>query len=112
MSGRSAASMSSGSASRPECAARSVAVSHTSRHAHGSGPAGDARPQDRDADRPGRACRSSAGILALVADGLTNAEIAARLVLSVREDDHHASAVLTKLGMTPAAKAVDTARHR
>ena len=51
-------------------------------------------------------------ILALVADGLTNAEIAARLVLSVREDDHHASAVLTKLGMTPAAKAADTARHR
>ena len=39
-------------------------------------------------------------ILALVADGLTNAETAARLGLSVREDDHHASAVLTKLGMT------------
>ena len=51
-------------------------------------------------------------ILALVADGLTNAEIAARLVLSVREDDHHASAVLTKLGMTTSREAAVAARHR
>ncbi|MEJ2890115.1 AAA family ATPase [Actinomycetospora aeridis] len=40
-----------------------------------------------------------ADILALVADGLTNAQIAARLVLSVRTVDHHVSAVLTKLGV-------------
>jgi len=38
-------------------------------------------------------------ILQLVADGLTNAVIAARLVLSVRTVDHHVSAVLQKLGV-------------
>ena len=43
-------------------------------------------------------------MLELIAEGLTNAEIAARLVLSVRTVDHHVSAVLTKLG-------VPTRRH-
>ena len=38
-------------------------------------------------------------VLALVADGLTNAEIAARLVVSQRTAEHHLAAVLTKLGV-------------
>jgi DNA-binding NarL/FixJ family response regulator len=37
-------------------------------------------------------------VLALVADGLRNAEIAQRLFLSPRTVDHHVSAILRKLG--------------
>jgi DNA-binding CsgD family transcriptional regulator len=43
-------------------------------------------------------------ILRLLADGRTNAEIAAKLVLSVRTVDHHVSAVLQKLGITSRRK--------
>jgi ATP/maltotriose-dependent transcriptional regulator MalT len=37
-------------------------------------------------------------VLALIAEGLTNAEIAERLVVSTRTAEHHVAAVLTKLG--------------
>jgi DNA-binding NarL/FixJ family response regulator len=37
-------------------------------------------------------------VLELVAEGLTNAEIAERLVVSQRTAEHHVAAVLTKLG--------------
>ena len=39
-------------------------------------------------------------ILTMLSSGCTNAEIAARLVVSVRTVDHHVSAVLQKLGLT------------
>jgi DNA-binding NarL/FixJ family response regulator len=45
-------------------------------------------------------------ILRLLAGGRTNAEIAARLVVSVRTVDHHVSAVLQKLGVTSRRDAV------
>jgi DNA-binding NarL/FixJ family response regulator len=49
-------------------------------------------------------------ILELVARGLTNAEIADRMVLSVRTVDHHVSAVLAKLGMTSRREAIAMVR--
>ncbi|WP_433059841.1 LuxR C-terminal-related transcriptional regulator [Dactylosporangium sp. CS-033363] len=49
-------------------------------------------------------------VLDLVAEGLTNAEIAARLVLSVKTVDHHVSAVLAKLGVASRAEAVGKTR--
>jgi DNA-binding NarL/FixJ family response regulator len=37
-------------------------------------------------------------VLALIAEGMTNAEIADRLVVSQRTAEHHVAAVLAKLG--------------
>lgn len=45
-------------------------------------------------------------VLALLAEGLTNAEIAERLVLSTRTVDHHVSAILTRLGAATRRDAV------
>ena len=47
-------------------------------------------------------------VLELLAEGLTNAEIAERLVVSPRTAEHHVAAVLTKLG---AATRRDAARR-
>lgn len=51
------------------------------------------------------------GVLRLLAEGLTNAEIAERLVVSVRTVDSHVAAVLAKLGVTSRQDAVRAANE-
>jgi DNA-binding CsgD family transcriptional regulator len=48
-------------------------------------------------------------VFALIAEGLTNAEIAERLVVSVRTVDHHVSTVLSKLGVASRRQAANVA---
>ncbi|HUH07069.1 MAG TPA: AAA family ATPase [Egibacteraceae bacterium] len=50
-----------------------------------------------------------AEVLELLADGLTNAEIAEHLVVSVRTVDHHVSTVLQKLGVSSRKQAAERA---
>ncbi|MFD1369614.1 ATP-binding protein [Actinoplanes sichuanensis] len=61
------------------------------------------------ADDAGLTARQ-AQVLELLADGLSNADIAARLTLSVKTVEHHVSAVLNKLGVTSRGQAA--ARRR
>ncbi|BCJ51348.1 hypothetical protein Asp14428_28230 [Actinoplanes sp. NBRC 14428] len=50
-------------------------------------------------------------VLELLAEGLSNAQIAAALSLSAKTVDHHVSAVLGKLGVTSRGQAAAAARR-
>jgi DNA-binding NarL/FixJ family response regulator len=66
-------------------------------------------PTRRTRQNPANLTDRQVDVLELVAAGLTNAEIAERLVLSVRTVDHHVSAILGKLGVETRQQAADRA---
>ena len=83
---------------------------------HGGQAALPRGPRSATAAHPAGLTSREAEVLELIADGLTNAEMAERLVLSRRTVDHHVSAVLAKLGVKsgpkpPAARPHSQLRH-
>ena len=68
-------------------------------------------PVARTRSNPSGLTDRQLAVLALVAEGLTNAEIADRLVLSRRTVDTHVSAVLGKLGVTSRRRAAEAFRE-
>jgi DNA-binding NarL/FixJ family response regulator len=67
------------------------------------------RPQTSTLANPAGLTDRQVEILRLLGAGLTNAQIASRLVVSVRTVDHHVSAVLQKLGVRTRREAAATA---
>ncbi|MFG1921826.1 AAA family ATPase [Cryptosporangium sp. NPDC048952] len=67
-------------------------------------------PQPATRGNPAGLTSRQADVVRLLAEGLTNAEIAARLVLSVRTVDTHVAAALDKLGVRTRRAAVSRAR--
>ena len=66
-------------------------------------------PQQTTRTNPAGLTDRQVDVLALLRDGLTNAEIADRLVLSVRTVDHHVAAILAKLGVGSRRQAAERA---
>jgi DNA-binding CsgD family transcriptional regulator/tetratricopeptide (TPR) repeat protein len=62
-------------------------------------------------DNPGGLTGRQLDVLALLVDGLSNADIAARLVISRKTADHHVSAILGKLGVRSRGEAAALARR-
>jgi DNA-binding NarL/FixJ family response regulator len=63
-------------------------------------------------DNPAGLTARELEVLGLLAEGLTNAELARRLFLSEKTVDHHVSAVLRKLGEPSRARAVAASHER
>lgn len=67
-------------------------------------------PQRKTRANPLGLTARQADVLELLSHGLTNAEIADRLFISIRTVDHHVSAILAKLGASSRSEAAQTAR--
>ena len=77
-------------------------------------PAGAAKPAPASPD-PGRLTAREREVAALIAQGLSNRDIAARLVISARTAETHVQHIMVKLGLTARAQiaawmAADTGR--
>jgi DNA-binding CsgD family transcriptional regulator len=68
-------------------------------------------PRARTRANPAGLTTRELDVLELLAEHLSNAEIAVRLVLSVKTVDHHVSAILRKLGVQNRAAAAEKAAH-
>ena len=75
------------------------------------GPSHPARRTPVDARDPGGLTAREVEVAELLVDGLRNAEIAERLVVSVKTVDHHVASVLAKLGVSNRAAAAGEARR-
>jgi DNA-binding NarL/FixJ family response regulator len=58
------------------------------------------RPLESTLANPANLTPRQAEVLALLAEGLTNAQLAERLFVSPRTAEHHVEAILTKLGVS------------
>lgn len=68
-------------------------------------------PRPSTKDNPAGLTVRQAEILALIGDGLSNAEIGKHLFISTRTVDHHVAAILAKLDARTRAEAVSIALH-